>query len=385
MSNLTNTSVSGIVEPLNTLTSFRFIAAFMVFLFHAGIWKEYQLGYLGVTFFFVLSGFILAYNYKEKFNTLEKPKLIYFYIARIAKIYPIHFLTFFFAIPYYFLVPLNHPPLMYVFQGVTNILLIQSFIPVGNVSFNGVSWSLSNELFFYVMFPFLLVLTIKFVKKVRTRILLVVVLWVTFIVIFSLIPQAADEGHSLSRWIAYFFPVTRLFDFFVGVIFGLVFSGIKNKVKNTSKFKFSFFEISSIVLSVVVIFYSPMFPQNLRYSLLILPFWTILIFVFAFQKGILSRIISNKVLIYLGEVSFSFYMIHNLVIIYAHIIGFDFTSVVVIIGCLLTSIFLSMVMYRYYEEPMRKKMRLVLTEKYNKKLINNKTKVDLVERTVTQT
>ncbi|MFJ8257599.1 acyltransferase family protein [Peribacillus asahii] len=135
------------VDLLNTLTSFRFIAALMVFLFHSGIWKTYQLGYTGVTFFFILSGFILAYNYSERFHVLDSSKLKKFYIARFAKIYPLHFLTFFLAIPYYFIVPLNHSPIMYVFQGITNITLIQSYLPVGNVSFNGVSWSLSNELF----------------------------------------------------------------------------------------------------------------------------------------------------------------------------------------------------------------------------------------------
>ena len=53
---------------LNSLTSFRFFAVLLVFIFHVGIFSEYQTGYVGVSFFFILSGFILTYNYKLKFE-----------------------------------------------------------------------------------------------------------------------------------------------------------------------------------------------------------------------------------------------------------------------------------------------------------------------------
>ncbi|NWQ39152.1 hypothetical protein MLOOGBEN_00390 [Bacillus sp. EB106-08-02-XG196] len=53
---------------LNTLTSFRFIGALLVFIFHAGLLKDYKTGFLGVSFFFVLSGFILVYNYSALFE-----------------------------------------------------------------------------------------------------------------------------------------------------------------------------------------------------------------------------------------------------------------------------------------------------------------------------
>ena len=53
------------------MTSFRFAAALMVFLFHTGgVFTQYHLGSAGVQFFFVLSGFILAYNYHAKFPEL---------------------------------------------------------------------------------------------------------------------------------------------------------------------------------------------------------------------------------------------------------------------------------------------------------------------------
>ena len=140
---------------LNSLTSFRFFAVLLVFIFHVGISSKYQTGYVGVSFFFILSGFILTYNYKLTFKQeLDIYEIKKFYIARIVKVYPIHILTFFLVVPYYFLIPLKHEPILYIFQAMTNLTLIHSFIPFGNISFNGVSWNLSNELFFTCFFHF---------------------------------------------------------------------------------------------------------------------------------------------------------------------------------------------------------------------------------------
>ena len=83
---------------INTLTSLRFIFALMVFgahcytidkFFDTHFFKE---GFVGVSFFFVLSGFIIAYNYQKKFSENKITKRA-FWVARIARIYPLHWLT----------------------------------------------------------------------------------------------------------------------------------------------------------------------------------------------------------------------------------------------------------------------------------------------------
>ena len=83
---------------INTLTSLRFIFALMVFgahcytidkFFDTHFFKE---GFVGVSFFFVLSGFIIAYNYQKRFSENKITKRA-FWVARIARIYPLHWLT----------------------------------------------------------------------------------------------------------------------------------------------------------------------------------------------------------------------------------------------------------------------------------------------------
>ncbi|MFJ8257600.1 acyltransferase family protein [Peribacillus asahii] len=197
----------------------------------------------------------------------------------------------------------------------------------------------------------------------KDKILLVVSLWLTLSIIFLLIPQASADSHSLSRWITYFFPLTRLFDFFIGILLGLVFLEVKERLSKYSNQIFGIFEFVSIILLIAVVFYSPNIEQNLRYSLFFLPFWSMLIFIFAFQRGAVSRVLSNKVLVYLGEISFSFYMVHNLVLVYAQKFGFEHSSALVVTVCFLISLSLSAVLYHFYEEPMRQKLRSKLESK----------------------
>jgi peptidoglycan/LPS O-acetylase OafA/YrhL len=345
---------------LNTLTSFRFIAALLVYCFHAGLGYTYQTGFLGVSFFFILSGFILAYNYSTRLINKDFSQIKKFYIARIAKIFPIHVLTFLLAIPYYFFIPLNHEPILYVFQAITNLFLIHSFIPFGNVSFNSVSWSLSDELFFYLMFPFIITLISRKFLRLSVRLIIVIILWILLVYSFTIIPV----DNNLSKWFVYFFPGTRIFEFLAGVNLGILFLRTRDLLNKLPFHLFSILECVSILLLIFIVFLSPNFNQNLRYGLIYVPFWGSIIFIFAFQKGLFSILMSKKLLVYLGEISFSFYMIHNLVLSYLIFLRNPLNvSLFELSFCFIISIILSCLLYHFYEEPMRKKLKRYLNSK----------------------
>jgi len=154
------------VQHLDALTSLRFFAALYVLMFHytsiSGSIFEGQvvrMGYTGVTFFFVLSGFILAHNYHQV--DFAKPGAIFRYVlARFSRIYPVYLLSLLAGMPF-LLVSFGK-----VTSGVTTTMAassllvapfgLQAWFPGTACSLNCPSWSISVEAFFYLMLPFLL-------------------------------------------------------------------------------------------------------------------------------------------------------------------------------------------------------------------------------------
>jgi peptidoglycan/LPS O-acetylase OafA/YrhL len=139
---------------LDALTSLRFFAAAMIVLGHShrlfgsfGAATTFSLAQ-GVSFFFVLSGFILAYNYP----VLKTPvQIAGFFKARFARIWPAHLAAI--ALLFILTGDFNIGGLTQdqaVFTALANLFLIQSFVPLRDVflTFNGVAWSISTEMFF---------------------------------------------------------------------------------------------------------------------------------------------------------------------------------------------------------------------------------------------
>src|SRR5690242_12787179 len=85
------------MPALPALTSLRFLAALAVFLHHAGLFAD---GFFGVTFFFVLSGFILTYNYRRTLADGGRGAVWDFYVARFARVYPLHIFALIAALPW---------------------------------------------------------------------------------------------------------------------------------------------------------------------------------------------------------------------------------------------------------------------------------------------
>lgn len=113
-------------------------------------------GFVGVSFFFVLSGFIIAYNYQEKLkdNKIDKRT---FWVARIARIYPLHWLTLFIAAILGSYV-IASGTLDWLKHFLASLTLTNAYIPKADYffSFNSPSWSLCCEQLFYICFPFLI-------------------------------------------------------------------------------------------------------------------------------------------------------------------------------------------------------------------------------------
>ena len=144
---------------LKALTSLRFFAAIYVAVYHIasghGLAKARVLerfissGYTGVSLFFILSGFILAYNYRDVCSRRD------FWASRFARIYPVYLLALLLSFAYTFSPaqpPMDHPAL----QLLMTSTLIQAWYAPFAAAINAPGWTLSVEAFFYAVFPFLL-------------------------------------------------------------------------------------------------------------------------------------------------------------------------------------------------------------------------------------
>ncbi|MBV9480654.1 MAG: acyltransferase [Acidobacteria bacterium] len=169
---------SSIPPRLDALTSLRIFAALHVVLFHmrvtgilaGGPWV-YQnfagIGYIGVNFFFVLSGFILVYTYAG--HSLNPRQ---FWQARFARIYPAYVLSLVISAPFFF-VAVRHLNLPFfswsknhlLLACILTVCLLQSWVPQAALTWNSVSWSLSVEAFFYSVFPSLA----AYIKRLSPR------------------------------------------------------------------------------------------------------------------------------------------------------------------------------------------------------------------------
>jgi len=343
---------TGARTDLKPLTSLRFLAAFLVFVSHTNpVLERDLLGHAGVGFFFVLSGFILTYTYQHAFiGRFDLSKMRSFWVARVARIYPVHLVTL--AIAVWLIVS----PGLNVWKILVNALLLQSWFPNHYTYYglNSVSWSISDEAFFYVLFPFVAWLIFR-PRLSSTHLLLVAaVLCGTVIAGIAAFAIASDE------WLLYIFPPTRFIDFLAGMLLGAAFVRRTMPTRPNARHA-TLLEVGLLVAIPLAIVWSPHLPPSIRYTAWLIPFWGALVYVFAHQAGAISALLSHRLMIYLGEISFSFYMIHQLVIrTWTSTAGSAFT-VAGLAFSIATSIALAIVLYELVENPMRRRIRAALS------------------------
>jgi len=168
---------------------------------------------------------------------------------------------------------------------------------------------------------------------------------------------------SRTEWMWYINPGFRVVDFLAGVALGQVFLGLNARgIRGPSRTWATILEVGSLALIAAALMASPSVDYLLRRSVYYTPFFAVAILVFAYQRGLISRLLSGKVLRLLGEVSFSFYMFHYLFIRmidrYPHAthIG-DLSPLPRSIAVFAISILVSIACYWWFEVPARSRVR----------------------------
>lgn len=348
-----------------TLNSLRFFAVVFIFLSHLSFFTQYDNlkfifnnyfyeGYFGVTFFFLLSGFVLSYNYYNKINNISLKKVVLFTKKRLAHVYPVHVITLLISLPLLYK-DIFLSPMKNLVKFVMNILLLQSFIPKESIyfSFNAVSWNLSSLLLFYVMFSAILVLIKKITKDENRKVYALIIL----LILTELILAIVFKNNRHNHWLIYISPFYRLIDCTIGILVSIIY--LKNKNKNVNMFTINIMEFLSIIILAIALFKFRDVSQIYRYGVYYAPFLCIIIYVYSFQAGIISRVLKSRLLNYLGKISFSFYMIHQLVIRYIlHIKVLKNYPIIMALMCFCISLLAASIIYKYFENPLRKKINL---------------------------
>lgn len=317
-------------HKLDALTALRFFAAAMIVLTHAhnifgsfGIANAAPLGQ-GVSFFFVLSGFILAYNYPD---LSQKGAVARFFVARFARIWPLHLVTCVIWIGLIF--HFDRAAYFGGFSGLgrllANLLLVQSWFPFKamSLSFNGVAWSISNEMYFYMLFPILIGAWNKNWAKIMFCLAGIVVVFIVVGNVMKL--QSTDDYYGVSLLgTIYFNPIVRAFEFAFGIGLAKVFmTPALHEIKFT-KLGWLFIELASILFIVVAMitagdpsrigmYFGPAAAYYFQREGLWL-IWGILILTFALSKGPINALLSTKPMVFLGEISFALYLVHAILI-----------------------------------------------------------------------
>ena len=350
------------------LTSFRFLTAFIVFLFHLRIHFDWKIGIhdidkfinkgaIFMSAFFVLSGFIMYYTYQNA-DFSSKKNLHNYYLKRLARIYPVYFIVS--VLSLYTLFKLN------IFQicslVAVNIFLLQAFF-YGLFSYwiNGGMWSLSVEAFFYALFPFLKKL-LDFFQKHKIKLAILFYIWSIFPSIIFLNFGRVDD--------LYVNPVFRLGEFCSGIITAMFFLENKDKIsRNISRFCSYFITGLFLLLIISVNLTAKYMPKNSYtcFNFVAIPVFCSVIYFLALldkEKNKISyKIFSNTVFKYLGQISYSFYMVQFLTIgLFAHKLN-EFVSNIHLLALILflTNIILSAFFYEVFET----KLRYKLVKKYS--------------------
>jgi len=347
-------------RPIHALTGLRFVAALLVFLHHAASTRCYE-GFSGVTFFYVLSGFILTYNYHLTFTRLRPGELWSFYASRVARIYPVHLLTFLAITPLYW----SHigPHRSQILRLVKNLTLTQSF-GRSYFSFNAVAWSLSDEIFFYATLPFILWGLWKLrLNRAVPALLTMGVIWFAAFTYVS-----THQDGPLAHWRCYINPLLRLGDFLIGVLLGRWYARtapISSAAGARLTLLFTTLEVLAVASFVVAWKCSHLVPVTIRLGPYYTPAMASIVLVFAFERGAISRAVGTRLGQWLGEISFCFYMIHQMIILYLtkyrgalHLEQFSDAALMTV--AFTTSVVLAGVCYSWYENPMRRRLLLCL-------------------------
>ncbi len=302
------------VEYLSSLTALRGIAAILVAVFHFEMAAArfipaeqsmfFEKCYLMVDLFFIMSGFIMLHVYSKDFKeNLQGESLKKFFVARFARVYPLHlFSLLLLVVIVRWLTDWGNPPIILEQPSdiLPNILLLHSFGVTDIYSWNIPSWSISAEFAAYLLFPFIaLFISRKRLIAVVTLALFVVAAYYSIMYVLprtNPINPAIPVPHNLNTTFDYGY-IRGIAGFTAGVLVYLAF-GLQSIKKAFSADWLSLLILLAIGLSLH-------FALNDGITVF---FFSLLVLSIASNNGKIATFCNTRFMQFLGDISYSIYL-----------------------------------------------------------------------------
>lgn len=324
------------------LTGIRFFAASWVVLCHfhgyllplfpglAGVGRICALGYQAVPLFFILSGFILSYNHFADYSLSLHPKFIF---QRFARLWPVHVVTLALVAVGPALLQLN---LASARSFVEELLMIRSWFHT-DLAWNYPAWSISAEWFAYI---FIFPLAFYLFKRIRSwAIALALVALCLAAQVYLPMPFLPGRCDSI------------VFLFLAGSGLYRLFELVKNPPAEM-------ITMGGTLLFIGYLCFTKYLPGVALYAA-----FALLIYGLAYERGVVAKALSTKLIVRGGLISYSLYMTHAFVIrnylfyFWDHEPRNIFLRCLVVLGVVAALIGVAAVFYYFIEEPANRKLR----------------------------
>ncbi|MGV6810560.1 MAG: acyltransferase family protein [bacterium] len=358
--------------PLDHLTFTRFLAALSVVIFHYGATTApfdssptnavFQAGPIAVSYFYALSGFIMAVAYYQLANLPKQPnykrkplKIGKYWLARFARIYPVYLLAL--LLVYFASFQENQQDNTAL---LLNLSLLQAWFSGYPLSLNSPGWSLSVEAFFYFCLPFFIIFAYRFGRK--SLLLLTLIIWIVTQSLHTfLLNSPSYQAHNALHDFIYYHPLMHLNTFLLGLVVGIYFKEHYALLKTDAiSNRIFLFLLGLLIASLLML--QPHFPQLFGIHIdftngLLAPLSLLFIVILARDDSGFAQILAHPWLVLLGEASYSLYILQRPAYgIYEKLIASplaipDFLSFYVY---LLFLIVLSIASFKLFETPARR-------------------------------
>ena len=373
-------------RPIEAVTGLRFFAALLVVVSHfpqiipidrCQVTLGHQ-GAAGVTIFFVISGFVLTYNYADAFRTSTAGTLA-FMRSRIARIWPINIVSL--AIITLILLWWANPSSAATW--VVNLLMLQALVPTKAMllSWNPPAWSVSCELIFYCLFPFfcgvlgrirpasrLLQLGVAFFA------IEVLLFCVMAVAVDQLLHQSGKSAQEISWTIDRIkcFPALRIWEFFLGCLMGLVFLHARAgndgwwRVLDRRHARDAMLAASALgLLALLVLPLAVDLPERgllahlttVGLYVVYTPLAVLIVTAVAWGPTTINPLLERRWVLRLGEASYSFYMLQWGALLIATVIAGGTPGWWLSAAAILVLAFVSLASARWIESPIRRFLR----------------------------